>query len=55
MKKIKELIGQIRQSYQENEDMIIDATMQAHRYFSKIMFFVFLVYFLIISITDYAL
>ena len=55
MKKIKELIGQIRQSYQENEDMIIDATMQAHRYFSKIMFFIFLVYFLIISITDYAL
>ena len=55
MKKIKQLVEQVRLSYKENEDMIIDATVQAHRYFSKIVFFVFLAYFLIISITDYAL
>ena len=55
MKKMKQLVEQIRLSYNENEEMIIDATVQAHRYFSKIVFFVFLAYFLIISITDYAL
>ena len=55
MKKIKQLVEQLRSSYNENEEMVIDATVQVHRYFSKIVFFVFLAYFLIISITDYAL
>ena len=55
MKKIKQLVEQLRSSYNENEEMVIDATVQAHRYFSKIVFFVFLAYFLVISITDYSL
>lgn len=55
MKKIRQLVERLRSSYNENEEMVIDATVQAHRYFSKIVFFVFLAYFLVISITDYAL
>ena len=55
MKKIKRLSERIHSSYIENKDMIIDATIQAHCYFSSIVFFVFLFYFLLISITDYAL
>lgn len=55
MKKIKQLVERLRSSYNENEEMVIDATVQTHRYFSKIMFYVFLAYFLVISITDYVL
>ena len=55
MKKIKQLVEQLRSSYTENEEMVIDATIQTHHYFSKVVICVFLVYFLIISITDYAL
>ena len=55
MKKMKRLIEKVHSSYIENQDMIIDATAQAHRYFSSIVFWVFLFYFLLISITDYAL
>ena len=53
--KIKRLIERIRSSYIENQEMIIDATIQTHRYFSSIIFFVFLLYFLLISTTDYVL
>ena len=55
MKKLKRLTERIGSSYTENKDMIIDATVQAHRYFSSIVFWVFLFYFCLISITDYAL
>ena len=55
MEKIKRLAERIRTSYIENQDMIIDATAQTHRYFSGIVFWVFLFYFLLISITDYIL
>ena len=55
MKKMKQLVEQLRSSYKENEEMVIDATAQAHCYFSKIVFVVFLAYFLVISITDYVL
>ena len=55
MKKIKQLVERIQLSYIENQDMIIDATVQTHRYFSTIVFWVFLFYFFLISITDYVL
>ena len=55
MKKLKHLVDRIQLSYTENHDMIIDATTQAHRYFSSIVFWVLLFYFLLISITDYTL
>ena len=55
MKKIKRLTERIRSSYIYNQDMIIDATVQTHRYFSAVVSGMFLFYFLLISITDYAL
>ena len=55
MKKMKRLTERIRSSYIYNQDMIIDATVQTHRYFSSIVFWVFLFYFLLISTTDYIL
>jgi len=55
MKKIKRLAEWIQSSSLENRDAVIDATAQTHRYFSSIVFVVFLCYFLLISATDYAL
>ena len=55
MKKMKRSAERIRSSYIYNQDMIIDATVQTHRYFSSIVFWVFLFYFLSISTTDYIL
>ena len=54
-KRIQRLTRKIRTLFNENLDMTIDATVQAHRYFSSIVFFVFLSYFLLISMTDYVL
>ena len=55
MNKIRRLTEHIRSCVTENQDIVTDATIQAHRYFSSIIFFAFLFYFLLISITDYAL
>ena len=55
MKKIKGLLKRVRLSCTENRDAIINATMQAQRHFSAVVFFTFLLYFLLISTTDYAL
>lgn len=52
---IKQWAEQIQLSYNKNRDMIIDATLQVHRVFSGVVFFLLLFYFILIIMTDYVL
>lgn len=55
MIKIKRWSEQIQLSYMKNRDMVIDATLQVHRVFSGVVFLILLLYFILISTTDYML
>lgn len=55
MKKIKRWVQQIHFSKVENRELISDATIQAHRFLSGIMFVTFLLYSILITVTDYVL